>query len=76
MHSTPFTIEETDLLIKDGWSVTSSFAYKNYHRIKKVQDEEFEVDTLVTDEPDGNDYWEWDSGYRTLEKAMRREHCS
>jgi hypothetical protein len=39
-----------------------------------LADNDFEVEVLITDEPDGNDYWEFDSEWTSLEKAMLR-HC-
>jgi len=72
--TTRFTIDEQNALLADSWEVHSSTAYKNYYKIVKIQDEEFEVENCITDEPDGNDYYEWDSMWRTLKAAMH--HCN
>ncbi len=70
-HHTAFTEEEKDRLTKDGWEVNGYYANKGWHRIHKLYDDEFEVDTMVTDEEDGYFFWEFDSGWNTLEQAIR-----
>ena len=72
MMYVPFTQEERDFLILNGWEVGRfSVACKDYTKIKKLHDNDFEVEKCMTDEPDGNDYWEFDSEWTSLEKAMR-----
>lgn len=70
-----FNQQERDLLAKDAWEVSDAVAQKNYHEIIKRSDTEFEVKVCVTDEGnEWNDYWEWDSAWTTVEKAM--QYCN
>jgi len=68
---TPFTQEEKDFLVADGWEVCVSLAYKNYRKISKVQENEIEVDTWVDGDAMDSNYWEWDSTHTSLEKAVK-----
>lgn len=70
---TPFTQTERDFLTSNGWEVKGeAVADKGYMKINKLYDEEFEVETLVIADEDHNDYWEWDSSWTTVEKAVAR----
>jgi hypothetical protein len=66
----PFTQTERDLLVSDGWEVSDSSAHKNYHRIVKDGPLCW-VETLMIADDDRNDYWEWDSGWHTVERALQ-----
>lgn len=67
-----FTVEERDLLTKAGWEVKQTVAYNNYHKIVKLGDTEIEVETWVDgDAMDNANYWEWDSTWPTVERAVR-----
>lgn len=74
MTSCFFTQAEQDVLIANGWDISADnrTADKNWRRIKKRGDNEFEGAQCMTDEPDGNDYWEFDDELVSLEKAVRR----
>ncbi len=69
-----FTESEGAHLIANGWEILPNKhrAEKNYHKIVKQGDNDFEVSVCITDEPDGNDYWEFDSEWTSIEEAVRR----
>ncbi len=68
---TSFNQTERDLLTKNGWQVSDAVAGKNYHEIIKRSDTEIEVQVAVINDDEINDYWEWDSSWTTVERAIQ-----
>jgi hypothetical protein len=68
---TSFNQTERDLLTKNGWQVGDAVAGKNYHEIIKRSDTEIEVQVAVINDDEINDYWEWDSSWTTVERAIQ-----
>lgn len=68
---TSFNQTERDLLTNNGWQVGDAVAEKNYHEIIKRSDTEIEVKVAVIDDDEINDYWEWDSSWTTVERAIQ-----
>ena len=65
-----FTPKESKLLKDAGWEVNCNYAEYEWKQIAKKSVDRFVLSVCITDPPDGNDYWEFDSEYTDLVNAI------
>ena len=69
---TQFTQEERNLLTNAGWEVKETVAYNGHRKIIKLFENDFEVEVWIDGDAESDNYWDFDSEWYSLEKAMRR----
>lgn len=71
-----FTESEITALEKAGWyDIKDGRAYDGWHRVIKQDSNYFEFQASI-DDGEGGNWWEFDSGYPTLEKALVGRKCA